>query len=404
MTSRRRLILCSMLLFLMIILGTPLLSASYPFPYQQDGAYIKAALLYQNHESIIVDGDEEFALNGFTGSGTAENPYVINELNITNRGPCITITNTNSYFIIRDCFVKATYSDHGIIFQNVAFGSIEGCKATTCNAGIYFDQATDCTIENSTVYSSRTGIRLNSAYSCSISNSKTFRNAGGIRIIAGDYCRITGNRVYRNADVGISLGPLAQNCTVYGNSLGHNGGMHPHTQESNAEDYGQDNLWDDGVSTGNYWTDYDGNGSYEIDTETAPSVDEHPLLLRDTSAPTINNPSDVIFEQGPLGANVIWAPRDEFPYEYALHRDGILIIELAWDGEDIEIHMTGAQPGWHNFTLFVYDAFGNVVNDTINASIIADVFGGAGTELVAAASLVSVVAVVVVLLAVKKMR
>jgi len=393
-----------MLLFLIFIVGTPLLSVNHPYPHQHDDAQVIATMSYQKHDPLIVDGDEEFVLNGFTGSGTAEDPYVINELNITNPGTCITIMNTTAYFILKDCFVKATYSSHGIILQNVTFGSIEGCKATTCHAGIYLHQTMNCTIENSTVYSSRTGIFLKSAYSCSISNSKAFRNANGIWINASDYCRATGNRVYRNADIGISLGTLVQNCIVYGNSLGRNGGMYPHTQESNAEDYGQDNLWDDDVNTGNYWTDYDNDGPYEIDLGSTFSVDSPPHLLNDTSAPTINSPSDVMFEGGSAGANVTLAPRDEFPYEYALHKDGSLFTMLVWDGEDIEIHMTGAQSGLHNFTLFVYDAFGNVVNDTVNANIIADIFGGAGTELVAAASLVSVVLVAIVLLAVKKMR
>jgi parallel beta-helix repeat protein len=388
----------------MIILGTPLLSANHPYLHRNSDARIIATVLYEEHDPLVIGGDEEFALNGFTGSGTAEDPYVINELNITSRNTGITIMNTTAYFILRDCFVKATYSDHGIILQNVTFGSIEGCKATVCHSGIYLQQAMNCTIENSTVYSCRTGIFLNSAYFCNISNSKIFRNADGIRINAGDYSRVTGNRVYRNTDTGISLGTGVRNCTVYENKLGRNGGMYPYTQESNAEDYGQDNIWDDDANTGNYWTDYDGNGSYEIDTGTAFSVDRHPQILNDTSAPTINSPSDVIFEQGPSGVNVTWAPRDEFPYEYVLRKDGILLTKQAWDGEDIEIHMTSAQSGWHNFTLFVYDAFGNVVNDTIFANVIADVFGGAGTELVAAASLVSVVAVVIVLLAVKKMR
>jgi len=341
------------LLVLIFIVGAPLLSANHPYPHQHDGTQVIAAMLYQEHDPLIIGGDEEFALNGFAGSGTMENPYVISELNITSRSTGITIMNTTAYFILRDCFIKATYSDHGIIFQNVTFGSIEGCKATTCNAGIGFYQTMDCTIENSTVYSSRTGIFMNSANSCSISNSKIFRNAVGIHIFAGDYCRATGNRVYRNTDIGISLGIGAQNCTIYGNSLGRNGGMHPYTQESNAEDYGHDNLWDDNVSIGNSWNDYDNDGAYEIYIGTASSVDRHPQLLNDTSAPTIDSPSDVIFEQGPSGANVTWAPRDEFPYEYALHKDGILFMELTWDGEDIEIHLTGTQPGWHNFTLIV---------------------------------------------------
>lgn len=154
-----------------------------------------------------------------------------------------------------------------------------------------------------------------------------------------------------------------------------------------------------------HWTDYSGNGPYEIELEPVNSTDRYPHLLSDTTPPAIDSPADVMFDQGSSGVNVIWAPRDEFPYEYILLGDDLLsIMFIIWDGEDIEIRITGPQPGLHNFTLLVYDAFGNVVNDTVIANIMANVFGGAGTELVATASLVSVIMVAIVLLAVKKMR
>lgn len=126
-----------MLLFLIFIVGTPLLSANHAYPHHRDDAQVIATMLYQKHDPIIVDGDKDFVLNGFTGSGTAEDPYIINGLNITNPGTSIAIMNTAAHFILKDCYVKATYSNHGIILQNVTFRSIEGCKATTCHAGIY---------------------------------------------------------------------------------------------------------------------------------------------------------------------------------------------------------------------------------------------------------------------------
>ncbi|GAG96993.1 unnamed protein product [marine sediment metagenome] len=46
---------------------------------------------------------------------------------------------------------------------------------------------------------------------------------------------------------------------LYLNRLGYNA-------ENNALDNGKrdSNIWDDGVSVGNWWSDYDGTGTYEI--------------------------------------------------------------------------------------------------------------------------------------------
>jgi parallel beta-helix repeat protein len=359
---------------------------------------------YEAHFPIVINSNDDFAAWDFSGSGTNGDPYIIEDLNITADGYCISISATSAFFVIRDCYFKSVHYSAAIRFNQVAFGRVERCKIVQSGEGLWLIQSSDCTIDNITVHSCQRGVDIDWSHRISISNSNIFGNSYGIDIGWSGNCSIVGNKIYRNVLRGVSLDTNTSSCSIYANSVGWNGEMYPDTLERNAEDFGQDNLWDDNVSTGNYWTDYDGNGPYEIGLGSVSSADRYPHLLSDTTPPAINSPVDVMLEEGSSGANVIWAPRDEFPYEYALYRDGILLITLDWDGEDIEIHVTGAQPGLHNFTLFVYDAFGNVVNDTIIANIMADVFGGAGTELVAAASLVSVVMVAIVLLAVKKMR
>ena len=359
---------------------------------------------YEAHFPIVIDSNDGFTAWGFSGSGTNDDPYIIEGLNITADGYCISIFATSVFFIIRDCYFKSVQYSAAIRLNQVAFGRVERCKIVQSGEGLWLVQSSDCTIDNITVYGCNRGVDLDWSHGISISNSKIFSNSYGIDVDWSDNCSIVGNKIYRNVLRGVSLDANTSSCSIYANSVGWNGELYPGTQESNAEDYGQDNLWDDNVSTGNYWTDYDNDGPYEIELGTAFSVDRYPHLLNDTSAPTINSPSDMIFEQDSSGANVVWAPRDEFPYECVIHRDGIIFMTLDWDGEDVEIPITGTQPGQHNFTLFVYDAFENVVNDTVIVNIMAAVFGGAGTELVAAASFVSVVLVAIVLLAVKKMR
>ena len=404
MISRRKAVLCG-LIFALTMTG---LQWSQGHQVVASNSLAQTSIpsleAYEAHFPIVIDNNDGFTAWGFSGSGTKVDPYIIEGLNITADSFCISISATSVFFVIRDCYFKSVQHSAAIQFNQVDFGRVERCKIVQSGRGLWLVQSSDCTIDNITVYGCNRGVNIDWSHRISISNSRIFSNSYGIDIGWSGNCSIVGNKIYRNVLRGVSLDTNTSDCSIYANSVGWNGELYPGTQESNAEDYGQDNLWDDNVSTGNYWTDYDNDGPYEIELGLAFAVDRYPHLLNDTSTPTINSPSDVIFEQGLSGANVTWAPRDEFPYEYAIHKDGILFMELTWDGEDIDIHLTGAQPGLHNFTLFVYDAFGNVVNDTINASIIADVFGGAGTELVAAASLVSVVLVAIVLLAVKKLR
>ena len=48
--------------------------------------------------------------------------------------------------------------------------------------------------------------------------------------------------------------------------------------EVNAADYGSENSWYDGNSSGNYWSDFDGEPPYAI-PGSAGSVDPYPQLL-----------------------------------------------------------------------------------------------------------------------------
>ncbi len=404
MISRRRAALCGLIFILtmtglqwrqghQVMASSNLAQTSIP--------YVEA---YEGHFPIAIDGNDDFANWDFSGSGTQADPYIIEGLNITADGYCISISATSVFFIIRDCYFESGQYSSAIQLNQVDFGRVERCKIVHSDDGLRLVQSSDCTIDNITAYGCSKGVYLYQSHRISISNSTIFRNRYGIDVYGSGNCSVVGCKIYRNTLRGVSLDASTDNCSIYANDLGWNGELESGPQERNAEDFGQDNLWDDNVSTGNYWTDYSGNGPYEIEQEPVNSTDRYPHLLSDTTPPAIDSPADVMFDQGSSGGNVIWASRDEFPYEYALFRNDLLFIILIWDGEDIEIQLTGAQPGLHNFTLFVYDAFGNVVNDTVTANIMANVFGGAGTGLVAAASLVSVVMVTIVLLAVKKMR
>ena len=76
------------------------------------------------------------------------------------------------------------------------------------------------------------------------------------------------------------------------------GNMFVNNTEGNALDDGEDNSWDDGIGSGNFWDDYGGTGVYVI-PGTAGSVDHYPLgqLLNTTkssSYPIANSSSSSV--------------------------------------------------------------------------------------------------------------
>ena len=59
---------------------------------------------YEPHNAIAINNDSDFIEQGWPGLGTPENPYVIEGLSIISEEICVSISETNSHLIIRDCY------------------------------------------------------------------------------------------------------------------------------------------------------------------------------------------------------------------------------------------------------------------------------------------------------------
>ncbi len=106
------------------------------------------------YDPIFITSDS--GLEVFPGSGTSEDPYVIEGYNITTTDISgIYITYTTKYFVIRNCYVDAKYS--GICIGNVADGTTSVIN-NTCNNNDW-------------------GIRIQSSVSSTVANN-TFTNCG----------------------------------------------------------------------------------------------------------------------------------------------------------------------------------------------------------------------------------
>ncbi len=85
---------------------------------------------YAPHDPILITSDDDFETQGWPGSGTPEEPYVIEGLSIEApsiwAGGAIWIIHTRAHFIIGDCVLYGAASEgHGLSLQNATNGLIE---------------------------------------------------------------------------------------------------------------------------------------------------------------------------------------------------------------------------------------------------------------------------------------
>ncbi|MGY5872322.1 MAG: NosD domain-containing protein [Candidatus Thorarchaeota archaeon] len=342
---------------------------------------------YIPHGPIVISNNNDFVTQGWPGSGTLVEPFIIEGLNITADEVCISITNTTVYFEISDClmFSGGVSSFDGIILENVTHGTVRNCNVHQHHMGISLLNSNNCILTGNTASNnSWYGFRLANSISCTLINNTAFANLMGFYMggsdngtlmnntassnsingfvvlschnslltdntaignatgffldfsdnctltyntassaprvfyeINGfylqdmDYCTLTHNTAFSNSRDGfninssnnctlmhntafsnqrngITLRFSSDNTTLYLNQLGNNG-------ESNALDDGENNTWDDGVSQGNYWLDYSGNGTYPI-PGNAGSVDHYPFVWEpETTTTTGGGDNTILF-------------------------------------------------------------------------------------------------------------
>ncbi len=120
----------------------------------EENNYRPTSLELTPHDQISITSDSDFLV--FPGSGTSEDPYLIDGYNITTTSDeGIYIRGTTKYFIIRNCYVDA--NDYGIYITDVADGT--------------------ATVINNTCNNNKYGISLGSTVRSTVANN-TFTNCG----------------------------------------------------------------------------------------------------------------------------------------------------------------------------------------------------------------------------------
>ncbi len=207
---------------------------------------------YTPHPTMVISSDADFSLLGWNGTGTADDPYSITNLQITNNQTIgILIKNTRAHFVVNSCLISGDQvgiKHHGIYFLNVSNGMI---------------------IDSIFQYS-WTAILLNLSDSNHIYRNWCTDTRNGLQLLSANHNEVRNNSLVYNS-LGLDLDEGSNNQFWWNVFSGH---------RLNAFDNGGSNIFEY-----NYWSTYlygdadaDGIGDVEFQLSgTAQSFDYHPL-------------------------------------------------------------------------------------------------------------------------------
>ncbi len=98
------------------------------------------------------------------------------------------------------------------------------------------------------------------------------------------------------------------------------------------------------------------------------------------SAPTINSPPDLTYENGTLGKKIVWTPSSANPKNYTVTRNGTIYLSGAWTGGQIQVllnhlytqKLVRTLPITFRFVCTVFDTTGASASDEVLVHIIPD--------------------------------
>jgi parallel beta-helix repeat protein len=187
-------------IFIMIALLATSLSFMFVPTSSNIGSDARPALTLPTltSQSVLhVDSDADFPLNGFTGTGTASDPYLLyaKDVDATGSYNSIYIGNTTAFFIIRSCSLHnastplvdpAAYLPYhagsGITLNNVTNGKIENSKIDQNDRGVVLI-GSSITIANDT-FSNNTvhGIEIIASTGFIVNNNTISNSTYGVTV------------------------------------------------------------------------------------------------------------------------------------------------------------------------------------------------------------------------------
>ncbi|MHA2424766.1 MAG: right-handed parallel beta-helix repeat-containing protein [Candidatus Thorarchaeota archaeon] len=206
----RRLVLGAIICFILI----PFSASTSIIVYQWDTADdFSLAQKYIDHDFIAIFGNGDFlsqaASEGWSGSGTADDPIIISGYRIQMSRHLFRAVNTDLHFIFTDNY-------------------LDGIDSAWC--GLYMANVTNGVVRNTIVCNSATAFHMIALTNCTLANNTIFDNVHeGIGIeLPSVGNNITDNHIFDNMRGGIFLDYGSQNNTIARNSIHDNMGTGIH--------------------------------------------------------------------------------------------------------------------------------------------------------------------------------
>lgn len=173
-------------------------------------------LAYTEHAPVVISSNGDFLSQGWPGNGTLDDPYMIQGLNITTSGWCISIQNTGVHFKIRDCLLTWTGADSGvgIFLQDVQNASIIECKISKKSSGVYSYQAGNLTFFDNLFEGNNVGVEYRYSEDIVFENNNVSRNRGGIKLYNSNNITIIENHIESETSHGVQLDSSSYNHIV----------------------------------------------------------------------------------------------------------------------------------------------------------------------------------------------
>jgi parallel beta-helix repeat protein len=139
---------------------------------------------FSEDKPVLIYNDDDFLKYKFQGDGSKDNPFIIENYNITTTsGYAIYIRSTTKYFTIRNCLLEASTS--GISINSIASGT-GNITMNTCRNSLY-------------------GIEVDRSVKIHISKNVCYNNYHGIHLSVLSDAILIDNYVKSNFDYGIYL-------------------------------------------------------------------------------------------------------------------------------------------------------------------------------------------------------
>lgn len=185
---------------------------------------------YTQSEPIEIIGDDNFSTSGFSGDGTWQSPYLLENVNITTETvTALRIINTTKPFVIRSSIIATQNDDldFGVYFENVTNGALEDSKITGFSRnGLYFRYCWNIRVDGNLLTKCHSAIETWGVWNLTLFNNSIV----GSRFYAGLLDMIHDSNIANNTLVGNNIGfgiSGSSNVSVESNTIVNGlGGVH----------------------------------------------------------------------------------------------------------------------------------------------------------------------------------